>query len=132
MKPDIFSRVNAPPTCRLNWDHVDPGQKQWFCSHCGHHVHNLSAMTRREAKQLTRSAPPGRLCVSFVRDENGRAIFRKARPWFGSIGAAVLRLASAAILLLISGCATVQQPCDKPATTAESKTRPEPGRWTGF
>ena len=144
MHPDIFSRVDAPPTCKFSWDHVDPNQKQWFCAHCQHHVHNLSAMTRREVEKFMRAPCAGRRCVSFLQDDRGRTVFRKA-PWFGSIGASLTWLASAIFVFLASGCATApkEKPAEKIATISESKPqsdqanlqkseKPRVRRWTGF
>src|SRR6516162_1542047 len=100
---------NVPPTCPLRWDHVDPERKQWFCGHCQHHVHNLSAMTRREAAKFIRSPSIGRPCVSFVQDDCGRPVFKTVVPWVGKIGASLTWLASAVFVLLGAGCATAPQ-----------------------
>ena len=144
MKPDIFCQVDEPPTCKLQWDHVEPEQKQWFCSHCRHHVYNLSAMTRREAKKFMRSPSIGRRCISFLQDERGRTIFCKAAPLFSSVRASLAWLVSALFVLLASGCATSpkKEPVQKNATVAQlteqndqnspQKTGKPRRRWTGF
>jgi hypothetical protein len=144
MKLDILSRVDVPPTSKLRWDHVNPEQRQWFCSHCQHHVHNLSAMTRREAEKLMRSPSKVRRCVSFLQEDCGKIIFRKGVPLFGSIGKPLTWFVSALFVLLASGCATSpqQQSAEKTSTVAESKTQDgqitlaktekRQRRWTGF
>lgn len=83
MNEDVFSHgVATPPTCKLRWDHIGADQKEWFCAHCDRKVHNLSAMTPREASKLMRRKPEGRRCVSFLHDARGRVIFRKPTPGF--------------------------------------------------
>lgn len=76
---DVFGQVTAPSTCPLKWDHIDSAQKQWHCDHCAHTVHNLSGMTRREARRFMSKPSKARRCISFLQDESGRAIF-KAEP----------------------------------------------------
>src|SRR5947207_2014110 len=121
MKPDIFSRADKPPTCPLRWDHIDPKQRQWFCSHCQHQVHNLSAMTRREAERLLRSPCTGRRCISFLQDDCGRVVFRKAAPSFRSIGTLLSWFVSAVLVFLMPGCASApkEQPPERSATASE-------------
>jgi hypothetical protein len=143
MKPDIFSRVDAPPTCKLSWDHIDPHQRQWFCSHCQHHVHNLSAMTKGEATRFMGSHSAGRRCVSFLQDKQGRTIFRKPVLSLGFIGASLTWFMSSLIVLFASGCERPQtQSIEKTTTLAQSNSQndqPEQQksgkplrRWTGY
>jgi hypothetical protein len=144
MKPDIFAPVKVPPTCKLRWDHVDPEEKQWFCSHCQHDVHNLSAMTRGEAKKFMRTPCAGRRCVSFLQDDQGRTIFRPPLLSFGSAGRALSWFLSSLFVLLASGCATSPQKegAQKTSTVAAAKDQNDQAsiqksakphrRWTGY
>src|SRR4051812_14339786 len=104
MQLDIFSPVRTPPTCTLDWEHITPGQKQWFCEHCQHHVHNLSSMTRREAKSFMAASSDTRRCLSFMQDDEGRAIFQpdKSPPHF--VRSAAAFITSAALTMLEVGC----------------------------
>jgi hypothetical protein len=142
MKPDIFSRVDASPTCKLSWDHIEPNQRQWFCSHCQHHVHNLSAMTKGEARRFMRSPSTNCRCISFLQDDEGRTIFRKPVLSLSFLGA-LTWLISSLVVLFAPGCASPQtQSMEKTATVAQSNTQngnsevQKSGkplrRWTGY
>jgi hypothetical protein len=142
MKPDIFSRVDASPTCKLSWNHIEPDQRQWFCSHCQHHVHNLSAMTKVDARQFMRSPSAERRCISFLQDDEGRTIFRKPVLSFSFFGA-LTWLMSSLVVLFASGCASPQtQSMEKTAAVAQSNTQDDQSglqksgkplrRWTGY
>jgi hypothetical protein len=89
---DVFSRIDEPPTCPLQWDESAIERRQWYCAQCRHNVTNLSAMTRREVKKLLSAPSQKRRCVSFLLDEDGRAIFKKSvSSWvrLRSVGAAL-------------------------------------------
>jgi hypothetical protein len=127
MNPDIFARLKMAPTCKLSWDHVDPEEKQWFCSHCQHDVHNLSAMTKGEAKKFMHTPCPGRRCISFLQDEQGRTVFRRPLLSFGSAARALSWFLSSLFVLLVSGCATSpqKQQAQKTTTVAAAKDQNE-------
>ena len=46
-----------------------------FCDRCGKHVHDISAGTEEEARELFREAGSARLCVRFTRDVSGAVRF---------------------------------------------------------
>lgn len=53
-----------------------PGsERQRFCSRCQSTVHDLSAMTQRQAERLLRDSPGG-LCARITRDTAGRIVYR--------------------------------------------------------
>jgi ribosomal protein L44E len=130
---DIFSPVTAPPTCKLNWDHIGPSQRQWFCSHCQHHVHNLSAMTKREARKFMAQPSTGRRCISFLQDSYGRAIFEREKLPVRLLRLAAACLTSTILTLLQIGCSKaaaqdqhMSQPTS-PSPTPSSTPAPTPG-----
>jgi hypothetical protein len=143
MKPDFFAPVKVPPTCKLRWDHVDPKEKQWFCSHCQHDVHNVSAMTRREAKKFMSTPCEGR-CISFLQDDQGRAVFRRPLLSFDSATRKLSWFLSSLFVLLVSGCATCppKEATQKTTTVAAAKDQNDQAatqksekrlrRWTGY
>jgi hypothetical protein len=57
--------------CPVDWDALAGDQRRRFCPRCGLDVHNLSAMTRKEASRLVEERT-GRLCVRFARMPGGR------------------------------------------------------------
>jgi hypothetical protein len=144
MNPDIFAPVKVAPTCKLRWDHVDPAEKQWFCSQCQHDVHNLSAMTKGEAKKFMRTPCAGRRCISFLQDDQGRTVFRRHLLPFGSAARALGWFLSSLFVLLASGCATSSQKdgMQKATTIAAAKDQNDQAatqksekryrRWTGY
>lgn len=67
--------VNAP--CTAEWDSMTGNEQVRFCTHCDKSVHNLSAMTRKEALRLVRDSAGG-LCVRFHSDPRGRTLHEPA------------------------------------------------------
>lgn len=63
--------------CHEPWEEMQGGASRRRCESCEQDVHDLSAMTRTEAKMvLARRAVGQRLCVRFASDEKGRVLFR--------------------------------------------------------
>lgn len=63
--------------CHEPWEEMQGGATRRRCESCEQDVHDLSAMTRTEAKMvLARRAMGQRLCVRFASDEEGRVLFR--------------------------------------------------------
>jgi hypothetical protein len=100
------------------------------------------AMTKREAKKLMRTQCAGRLCVSFLQDDQGRAIFRRSSRSFFYAVTALTWFMSSLFVFLASGCATAprEKATETTATVAESqndqtttqKAEKPRRRWTGF
>ena len=66
-----------------------PGDERTrFCDRCSKHVHDLSARTEIEARELLARHRGSRLCVRVARDSRGMVVFRAAGA------AAVLSLAA--------------------------------------
>lgn len=64
-------RINSP--CEEDWDSMAGNEEVRFCAHCEKSVHNVSAMTRREAMRFVR-ANAGGVCVRFYSDPAGRTL----------------------------------------------------------
>lgn len=64
-------RVISP--CHEDWEKMSGDDRKRFCSQCDRHVHNLSAMSRRQVETLAREAT-GRLCVNYVPDSEGNPL----------------------------------------------------------
>lgn len=67
--------VNTP--CTAEWDSMAGNEQVRFCTHCEKSVHNLSAMTRKDALRLVRDSAGG-LCVRFHSAPSGRTLHEPA------------------------------------------------------
>jgi hypothetical protein len=85
--------------CGQDWRSMKPGQKGRYCDACKKTVHDLSAMTRREARALLAAPPTEGLCVRYLYDAHGDIAFRDTVP-AGSLVRAKRALAAAAALAL--------------------------------
>lgn len=50
------------------------------CARCDHAVHDLSAMTEREARAFLADKPAQRRCISYLYDEDGQLVFAQPPP----------------------------------------------------
>lgn len=94
--------------CHESWEEMQGGASRRRCDSCEQDVHDLSAMTRTEAKMvLARRAVGQRLCVRFASDDKGRVLFRPEPP----IPAALLvrgrqlALGAGLAVAVLGGCA---------------------------
>lgn len=67
--------VNSP--CTAEWDSMAGNEQVRFCEHCEKSVHNLSAMTRKDALRFVRANAVG-VCVRFYSDPRGRTLHEPA------------------------------------------------------
>jgi hypothetical protein len=64
--------------CQESWEQMRGGPTVRHCAKCDKDVHNLSAMTRREAQAvIDRRASGARLCVRYAADFEGQLEFRR-------------------------------------------------------
>ena len=68
------SDIRIPEPCSEDWQGMTPAQRGRFCAACQKHVHDLSAMTEREANALLGSGQD--ICVSYLSDSSGAVRFR--------------------------------------------------------
>lgn len=62
--------------CGQDWTGMKPaGMKKRFCDTCKMHVHDLSKMSRREAKTLLSSEATEGLCIRYLHDQHGDIVF---------------------------------------------------------
>lgn len=89
--------VNSP--CTAEWDSMVGNEQVRFCTHCEKSVHNLSAMTRKDALRFVRANAAG-VCVRFYSGPRGRTVHTNDSPLYritrrasrvaaGAFGAAV-------------------------------------------
>src|SRR6187402_2249394 len=68
--------INNP--CTQDWNTMAGSELQRFCGVCDKSVHNLSAMTRREAQAVLQRRKNGqRLCVRYRVGEDGEILFQR-------------------------------------------------------
>lgn len=68
---DTLDSININSPCTADWDEMIGNDQVRFCRHCNLSVHDLSAMTRREAMRLIIKSK-GKLCARYVRRPDGR------------------------------------------------------------
>lgn len=62
-------RIERP--CTADWHSMTGDERKRFCEACGKHVHNLSAMTPKEAEHFATTSN-GTECIVYVPTEDGR------------------------------------------------------------
>jgi hypothetical protein len=109
--------INLPSPCEADWDSMQGNDQVRFCSHCSLSVHNLSAMTRKQAMRLVAESE-GRLCVRYYRKPSGEIL--NAVPYrLHQIKRRASRLAAGAFTAALSLSASVS------AQTPSSSSSPD-------
>ncbi len=105
--------------CPLDLKIESNGEKNWHCSHCQLHVHNLSAMSPAEQKALFANRS-GRVCVAY--EKKADSVVVKPSTWL--LWQQMLvpwRAAAAALALLFPfgfAATAATKPSSKPSATA--------------
>jgi hypothetical protein len=99
-----LTQINIPDPCPVAWRRLqrDGANPRRFCDTCNKHVHDLSAMTEREAAALIESAR-GELCVRVRCNRRGQPVFASNNR----IRRFIERVACSGVLsslLLLVGC----------------------------
>jgi hypothetical protein len=102
---NLLDRINIPAPCDADWDSMRGNDQVRFCSQCNLNVHNLSAMTRKEARQLV-AASGGKLCVRYYKKPGGR-IQTVASEQLHDIKRRVSKIAAGAFTAALSLSASV-------------------------
>jgi hypothetical protein len=63
--------------CGADWRSMKPTDNKRFCDSCRKHVHDLSAMTKEEARAVLASPPVEGLCVRYLHDVHGDIVFQQ-------------------------------------------------------
>lgn len=72
--------IEIPEPCHADWDAMRPEDKGRYCLECSKTVHDLSAMTKDEARDFLRRSGCNDVCVSYQHHEDGTLVFREAAP----------------------------------------------------
>lgn len=70
-KITFLDSIDVQSPCSESWNEMRGNEQIRFCSHCAKNVHNLSKMTRKEARKIV-AASNGGICVRYVRRPDGR------------------------------------------------------------
>ena len=70
-KITFLDSVDVGSPCSESWNEMQGNEQIRFCSHCVKDVHNLSEMTRKQARKIV-AASNGSICVRYVRRPDGR------------------------------------------------------------
>ena len=70
-KKSFLDAVDVPVPCSRSWDEMTGGEKLRFCANCAKDIHNISAMTRKEARKLL-SESKENLCIRIEKDADGK------------------------------------------------------------
>lgn len=76
-----FDSIEVKTPCSEDWNQMSGNSQVRFCSHCAKNVHDISAVTRKQAKKIVAESG-GDLCVRYVRHPNGR--IKTAEPGFAN------------------------------------------------
>lgn len=102
--------------CGMDWNGMKPADmKRRFCDVCKMHVHDLSKMTRREAKTLLASERTEGLCIRYLYDQHGDVVFTGSLVRAKRLALGAVALASTMSLTACMGAAPApRQPAPAP------------------
>ena len=111
--------VHIPEPCHADWQEMDGDSERRFCDACSKHVHDLSAMTRDEARTFMAANQDGHVCVQYLLDDEDQLIFRddstpEWKMYWQRDG--ISRLIAAAALVLPMSLAAA---CDSPQPSVQ-------------
>lgn len=70
-KKSFLDSIEVASPCEQSWATMRGNDVVRFCDHCAKDVHNLSGMTRKDARKLVAKSG-GNLCVRYIRRPDGR------------------------------------------------------------
>lgn len=114
-------KLSIPEPCSQSWSDMRGGTRTRFCESCQHHVHDLSALTQREARALLERSATEALCIRYEVDEDGLLLLSEEpgeHPRMSRQLEGLRRLAAASLVaapLLLAACEPL------PEQTAEAQ-----------
>jgi len=76
MNDNLLAGLSIASPCSADWNQMQGDERRRFCAQCKLHVHDLSAMSRRDANDLLQRSKQGRVCVRFFRRADGTVLTR--------------------------------------------------------
>lgn len=119
--------------CPANWNDMQGDEKKRYCEHCKLHVHNLSAMTLSEQREVL-SPGSTRKCISYLTRTDAQTV--DAESWLKIQSASwVPRWLAAIVTVFTSSCTQIYRttgtpPLPPPSTSAKD-VRHDVTRMTG-
>ncbi len=105
--PRLHLPIHDP--CHEDWTAMARvGESRRFCDSCSKHVHNVSSMTEREARELlAEESQNGRVCVRYITDAAGHIKFKAETTRASApMGFSASWVAAASLAVgLLGGCA---------------------------
>ncbi len=106
--------INNP--CTQDWNTMAGGDRQRFCQVCDKTVHNLSAMTQKEAQGVLEQRRAGqRLCVRYSAGDDGEILFQRPSLIPAGLLLRTRQVALRATLAAVAVAAVVETPGCVPA-----------------
>jgi hypothetical protein len=107
------SDIPIATPCGADWRTMKPTDTKRFCDACKKHVHDLSAMTKAEARAVLASPPIEGLCVRYLHDVHGDIVFQQG-PIAPTLLVRAKRMAmvaaAAALPMTMAACGTFGRP----------------------
>jgi hypothetical protein len=95
--------IHIESPCGADWQSMKPGDRKRFCDACKKHVHDLSAMSKDEAREVLSSPPTEGLCVRYLYDAHGDVVFRDT-PMPASFLSRAKRFAALTLPMGLAAC----------------------------
>jgi len=70
-KKSFLDSIAVKTPCLQSWNEMRGSDQIRFCDHCAKDVHNLSEMTRKQARKIVAQSNGG-ICVRYIRRPDGR------------------------------------------------------------
>lgn len=126
MNEDLLDGISVASPCPVEWSQMQGDERRRFCAQCKLHVHNLSAMSRRDANELLQLSRQGRVCVRFFRRADGTVLTRDCPVGLRRKLRRAWARAAAMWLALWGSAAACTRQAANPVTTST-----EPREWRG-
>lgn len=120
-RKDLLDRVSVEKPCTMDWNKMFGNDEVRFCEHCVKSVHNLSAMTRKDAERLVEKSN-GNLCIRYYTDKNKKIAFGDAPVQITRLGRRVSQFAVSVFTAAISVSAVAAQGSARIAPETQAET----------
>jgi ankyrin repeat protein len=98
---NLIDRVSVEKPCTADWNRMFGNDEVRFCEHCAKSVHNLSAITRKDAERLVKKSN-GKLCIRYYTDKNKKIAFTDAPVQITRLGRRVSQFAASVFTAALS------------------------------
>lgn len=124
-KHSILNSVAVKTPCSQDWDLMYGNDEVRFCEHCVKHVHDISAMTRRDAEKFV-ARSKGSVCIRYVRRPDGK--IQTASDKLYQISSRASRLAASVFGASLTLASSVYAQGGMAAAPAQEQAAVEPNK----